>query len=269
MDHAFPEVSELRVENGELVAVLGAYFAERSNVGSGERPEYRTTHPRLAMSAGGEWRRAGDGGYPEFWFATGKQCMDAPLDPEAAWPYSDQSSPYDPAWDAEFNQVIVSCTDDGVSRWGGITYYGDEGAWDVGGLVRKNIESGAVEFIRSAQMNKSSIGPIAYFAGRLWLGTAWFGECSGPPGGSGLKYLKYWEYSDIYALEEVPEVCGFAIRDFQEFRDALWVATDLGISKLTNAEDLRWDSFVPDLSSPVSDHLPTASMSNARCTRSA
>ena len=55
-------------------------------------------------------------------------------------------------------------------------------------------------------------------------------------------------YNRVY---EVPEVCGFAVRDFEEFQGALWAATELGLSKLVDDDGPKWINYVPDLNDPA------------------
>jgi len=248
IDHAYPEVSELRVEDGKLVAILGTYFAQTKDIGSPDRPRYLIEHPRLSTSVGGKWERNGVSGPPDSWYRRGEQCIDAPVDEQAAWKAAHGNVPFSKGSHDWFNQQISSCATDGRFLWGGISFYEGERGWGVGGLVRQDIETGAVEIVRPRQLIDGSTGPLAYFANNLWMGDTWFGECAGPSSGEGLKRLK--QYDDFYGAEEVPEVCGFAIRDFQEFDGALWVATELGLSKLTDDDGLTWTNFVPDLNHP-------------------
>jgi len=243
--HAYPEVSELRVENGELVAILGTYFAQTKDRGSAKRPQYLIEHPRLSKSAGGKWEKDGVSGPPDWWHGAREQCIDAPSDEQAAWKAAHGELPFSKGSHDWFNQHISSCASDGDSLWGGISFYDGEGGWGVGGLVRQDIETGTVEFVRPRQLIDGSTGPLAYFADNLWMGDTWSGECAGPPSGEGLKRLK--QFTDSYGVEEVPEVCGFAVRDFQELNGALWVATELGLSKLTDDGGPIWTNFVPDL----------------------
>lgn len=250
IDHAYPEVSELKIEDGKLVAVLGTYFAHTKDRGSAERPRYLIEHPRLSMSAGGKWERDGLGGPPDMWDGSGQQCIDAPEDPEAAWKAAHYDAPFARAEGDWFDQSVTSCASDGKAIWGGISFYGAEGGWGVGGLVKKDTETGFVEYVRPPKLIGGSTGPLAYFADSLWMGTTWFGECAGPTPGTGLKKLKYYPHSDFYGVDEVPEVCGFAIRDFQEFDGALWIATELGLSKLVDDDGAVWTNFVPDLDHP-------------------
>ena len=251
IDHAYPEVSELRVADGKLVAILGSrYLRITKTVGPNGRERQLIEHPHLSMSSGGSWASDGFGDQPEWWDGSGPQCIDAPQDPDAAWKAAYGDTPPTRTEDYWFDQSVTSCASDGNSIWGGISFYDGEGGWGVGGLVKQDLESGLVEFIHPPKLRKRSTGPLAHFAGKLWFGQTWFGECGGPHSGTGLKRLRHYEPRDWYTVEEVPAACGFAVRDFQEFDGALWVATELGLSKLVDEDGLVWTNFVPDLAEP-------------------
>ena len=251
IDHAYPEVSSLSVEDGKLVAILGTHFFDRKEEIEVNGKTYEIfVHPRLEMSANGSWEKAGVVDRTEDWNDRGGQCIDAPRDPEAASRWINSNSPTGRAQGDWFDQRVLSCASDGTYKWGGISFYGAEGGWGVGGLVKQNISTGEIEFVRPYELMNDSTGPLAYFAGELWFGQTWFGECGGPTSGTGLKMLSFHQYWKRYQVEEVPEVCGFAIRDFQEHDGALWVATELGISRLTEDNGLHWANYVPDLDDP-------------------
>ncbi len=245
----------MSVENGKLVATLGTHFLDRKKEIeiSGKTYEvFVQEFPRLEMSADGNWERAGFVDRTEDWNNSGGQCIEAPRDPEAAWKFFFPDRPLEQAESDWFDQRILSCASDGQNNWGGITFYGAEGGWGVGGLVKQNIQSGEIEFIRPRELVGASTGPLAYFADELWFGQTWFGECGGPAPGTGLKRLYVHPYSKRYQVEEISAVCGFAIRDFQEHDGALWVATELGLSRLTDSDNdgLQWANYVPDLKDP-------------------
>ena len=253
IDHAYPEVAELRIDDGRLVAILGNYFSVKQIVerpDGSERPLLQ--YPRLSLSVGGEWESQGLGDGPNWRSASDESCMDISPDPEGAWQAKYGGRSYQQEFEVYFNQSITSCASDGQNQWGGISFYGGEGYWGAGGLAKKDLKTGKVEFVRPYPQTfvKSSTGPIAYFADTLWTGTSWNGECGGPAQGVGLKKLEHHRGQDNYVAYDVPEVCGFAIRDFQEFDGALWVATELGLSKLTDDGGPRWKNFVPDLEHP-------------------
>lgn len=250
IDHAYPEVSSLSVENGKLVAILGTHFSDRKEtieVGGQILEVFVQEFPRLVMSPNGKWEKAGVVDPFETWSESGKQCVDAPRDPEAAWRSIRPDAPLERAQGDWFDQSVLSCASDGQYNWGGISFYGAEGGWGVGGLVKQHVETGEIEFVRPRKLIGGSTGPLAYFAGELWFGQTWIGECGGPPPGTGLKRLSFHQYLQRYQVEEVPEVCGFAIRDFQEFDGGLWVATELGLSRLVEDNGRHWTNYVPDL----------------------
>ncbi len=249
IDHAYPEVAELRVEGDKLIAILGNYFAEtehwtRPDGSAARRLKYR----RLSLSLDEEWNLDGYTDAPDWWSALEPGCMDAPQDLEGALRERYGRIPIKEADKDGFNQSVSSCASDGINLWGGISFYGAEGMWGVGGLVKQDLETNDYQFIRPLPrtFTDDSTGPIAYFAGTLWMGSYWSGECGGPQSGVGLRKLVHYPAYDHYVVDDVPEVCGFAIRDFQEFAGALWVATELGLSKLVDDDGPRWSNYLPD-----------------------
>ncbi|MEM8682186.1 MAG: hypothetical protein AAGF72_02080 [Pseudomonadota bacterium] len=251
---AYPEVSALRVEDGRLVALLGTHFAEKRAT---KRPDgsdgYVLMLPQLSMSMDGEWQADGVAKPGDWANRSSSQCLVAPRDPQGAWAAVYPGMTYNAGAEDYYEQSIHSCASDGKSLWGGTSFYGGEGYWGAGRLVRKDLKTGDVEFIRlqPKTVSSGSIGPLAYFADKLWMGTYWDGECSGPAPGAGMRRLYRSPYLDYAVAENVPEVCGFAIRDFQEFDGALWAATELGLSRLTDEEGPVWSNFVPDLDDPA------------------
>lgn len=252
IDHAYPEVSSLDVQDGKLVATLGTHFFDRKEKVeiSGKVHEiFVREFPRLILSDEGEWEKLDVVNVVDDWNGSDKQCIAAEPNPEVAkeWLQNEHIGAAQGDW---YNERIQSCASDGQYNWGGITFYGGEGGWGVGGLIRQDLENGEIEYVRTYELVGMSTGPLAYFGATLYFGQTWFGECSGPGSGTGLKQLFFHEYSKWYRVKEVPEVCGFAIRDFQEYDGSLWVATELGLSRLTEKDGLLWTNFVPDLANP-------------------
>ena len=241
------------VEDGKLVATLGTHFFSRTEEVeiSGKTYEIPVREfPRLTMSATGEWKKLDVVNRVDDWYGQGKQCIETTADSQAAREFL-QDSGVQVAEGDWYNESVQSCASDGQYNWGGITFYDSEGGWGVGGFVRQHLETGKIEYVRPTRGNLGmSTGPLAYYAGELWFGQTWFSECAGPESGTGLKRLVFHDNSDSYRVEEVPEVCGFAIRDFQEFEGSLWVATELGLSRLSEQDGEHWTNFVPDMSDP-------------------
>ena len=253
IDRAYPEVAELRVEGGTLVAILGTHFANPEMVTWPNGQEaYRLNYPRLSMSDQEQWQLEGYGEAPSRWEGTQEGCFSASDDPEKAWmaAYGSLSKMRNAEGDW-FDESISSCTTVGDATWGGISFYGAEGGWGIGGLAKKDLQTGDVEFLRPHRLIGGSTGPVAHFAGYLWIGMTWFGECSGPSPGVGMKRLGTQRGREYHRVYEVPEVCGFAVRDFQEFQGALWAATELGLSKLVDEDGPKWTNYVPDLNDPM------------------
>lgn len=251
IDDAYPEVAELRVENGDLVAILGSHFARRvTTTWPNGKEGYRFMYPRLRMSAEGVWEPDGEDS-PNRWEGSQKGCFTASSDPDEAWNAAYGIGAIMQQEKGSFDESISSCTTVGDVAWGGISFYGAEGSWGIGGIAKKDLTIGDVEFLRPHQLTGRSTGPVAHFAGNLWIGTTWFGECSGPSPGGGMKRLGTQRGRDYHRAYEVPEVCGFAVRDFQEFHGALWAATELGLSKLVDDDGPKWINYVPDLNDPA------------------
>ena len=234
IDGGLPSVAALYVQEGQLRAIVGpVYFVP-------DRGEF--AGKQLALNNDGVWELLDDGVVPskeEPLYSA--ECLEAPVDEEWIVDYRGI-----PELGKNFQQRIGACTSDGESEWGGISFYGAEGSWGVGGLVRKDIASGRISYHRPSQLTHVSISHIAAFAGNIWIGTAHFGECGGQSVASGVRRFRP-DYKITGALS-VPEICGFSVNDFVEHDDALWVATELGIAKLQKTDKAHeWQNYVPDL----------------------
>ena len=187
IDYAYPEVSELRVENGKLVVVLGTYFATRIEKGA-------ALHPHLELEGVDRWARVSETAPPKYGYLEAAECMDVPDDTIGAWnALNTQSAATDPPPDTDyswFNQNINSCATDGEVIWGGISFYGAEGGWGAGGIVRKDVQTDEVVFLRPYELLHLSVEPLHYYAGELWFGANSSGECGGPASGVGLRRLR-------------------------------------------------------------------------------
>lgn len=250
IDHAYPEVAALDVEQGRLVATLGRRFVPMGTGKGGEYafPVFGREHPILAYSLEEGWVHAGVTSESPYRGMTKSACVEFTVDAPEFWKgvFPAEPSPEEREY---FNQRVTDCSSDNEFIWGGVSFYAGEGSWGLGGVVKKTIATGEIDVIRPTGATNLSIGPVARFGGELFLGQFHDGECQGPAAGTGLKTLQFNTYAQNYELEPVSEVCGFAIRDFQEFGGSLWVATDFGVSRLTTGESSKWTNFVPDLES--------------------
>ncbi len=238
MNHAYPEVTHLDVVDGQLVATLGDYFATK--------PPSEPRPIQLLLGDGDEWTRA-DRLMPTAFTPPHQreQCMEAPLDVKWLKYYYDDPDPAN-----GFEQKINVCTTHGNVIWGGISFYGDESGWGIGGLVRKDLTTENVEYHRPEVLREYSVSEIQYYDDQLWIGTTFNGECSGPQNGFGLKRYDLAWSKEHNIVRDVPEICGFAVRKFAVFDGDLWVATDLGLARSTKPLEgkLKWQNYVPDLS---------------------
>jgi len=232
-----PSVAALYVQEGQLRAIVGPI------VFVPDRGEF--VGKQLALNDNGAWKLLDEVIVPRRQESLySEECLAAPVD--EAWIMDYKGIP---ELGKNFQQNIGACASDGESEWGGISFYGAEGSWGVGGLVRKDIASGRISYHRPSQLTYESISHIAAFAGNIWIGTAHFGECGSQGVASGIRRFRP-DYRITGALS-VAEICGFAVNDFVEHDDALWVATELGIARLEKTDKAHeWQNYVPDLSAP-------------------
>ncbi len=158
-----------------------------------------------------------------------------------------------PGWDPEnqyFEQKIGVCATGAGKRWGGISFYGGEGYGGVGGIVEEDIKSGSVRYYRPNMLLDLSTSHLAYFGDNLWIGTAWYGECGT---GIGVGVLSaYFDNDRMYADWTLGAgTCGFQVSDMVVYSDALWIATELGLSKVSlsgspyYSRKFDWTNYVP------------------------
>lgn len=232
LSHAYPEISNLTVLDGSVVATLGDYFRtdrdspivlrQLENGGWAiSDDEHAVTKTTTLSACDGQMTPPLD----EYWLRTRKDF--------------DRTKDY-------FEQEIGACTTDGAALWGGTSFYGGEGYWGVGALIRKDLESGEYRYYQDLHLQPYSTSHLAYFARKLWIGTTHHGECSGPEPGFG---VMRFDLRHEVAVRKAPEICGFAVRSMIVHDDKLWIATDLGLSigqALPNG-DVEWQNYLPDL----------------------
>jgi hypothetical protein len=136
----------------------------------------------------------------------------------------------------------VVCADAGAFIYGGLSFYAGEGNSGTGGMLRFDRETRKVEVRRVPLLRNVSINSIAAEGDIVWFGTTQNGECEGQPFVHGLvrydwrtRQTKTWEGSDDGPVGFV--INAIALRD-----SSLWVATDLGLSRLDLATN-AWHHF--------------------------
>ena len=241
MAHAYPEVSGIAVVEGKLVATLGTYFDSALLPGQSKI--------QLVYGERNRWQSFDE--TFELRNLKTPPCqlkIPPPTEQELRdWLWQGQESLPDPL----FNQYVEACTTNKGDTWAGISWYGGERRWGVGGLVSHIARSGRTEARYLFGLQEYSVNHIQAYADRLWIGTTYHGEGSDDSAGFGIR--KYPLNNRGGNVFDVPEVCGFATRNMLVWDDSLWIATELGLSRAKVVKDgeLEWTNYVPDLSHPT------------------
>jgi hypothetical protein len=142
-------------------------------------------------------------------------------------------------------QTVSDWTERDGFIWFGISFYSGEGVDGVGGIGRFDPLLNKTLIRRPKAILDSSINRIVHDGEWLWFGTVGHYECMGQPPTHGL--LRYtWGTDQIESFEGKEDgPCGFLVHDLLLEQHALWVATDLGLSRF-NRRSKSWDHFVPD-----------------------
>ena len=233
-----PQVYALDVVDGRLQAYIGP--VERADDGSGN------VAAAVAVDNNGNWTVQSSAQLPVRQASVySETCMDPPPDEEwlkANRPWSLGNS--------NFEQRIGVCATGSGKRWGGISFYGGEGSGGVGGIVEEDIETGHIRYYRPVKLLDLSTSHLAYFGDNLWIGTAWYGECGT---GMGVGMLSgFFANDELYADWTVGAgTCGFLVSDMVVHSDSLWIATELGLSKVSLSgskfvyKKFEWTNYVP------------------------
>jgi len=168
-------------------------------------------------------------------------CMNPPPDVEWLRTYKPWS-----LGNPNFEQRIGVCATGSGKQWGGISFYGGEGSGGVGGIVEQDVETGSTRYHRPSALLDYSTSHLEYFGGRIWIGTAWYGECGT---GMGIGVLSgEFANNELYAGWAM-EGCGFLVSDMLVHSGSLWIATELGLSKVTKSDErfnkFKWTNYVP------------------------
>ena len=235
IEQGYPEVSYIAVVQGRVVAALGTYFD------TDRKPGEQTVHLEYEPHVG--WRRLTTPfAYGAATQAAKPACMQVPA-PDLHWRETIR-----PGYSLEgYDASVEACTTYEGVKWGGISFYADEGSWGVGGLVKEDTPTGKTEALYPWTLRDYTVSHILGFDDHLWMGTTIRGECAGPASGYGIRRLDL--KSPDPSVVDVPEVCGFAVREMLVFDDELWIATELGLARAKKRQDKRqvWENYVPDL----------------------
>lgn len=241
-DKYYPSVARLeQTQTGFIAHLGGRYLSTDNNVSS---PHFNW--PTLVYTKTGRWEKGGTVS------CTDQECLgrkdQSKIDiPPVTLSYGEAVvlRPELKDYKYEIEQKISAWTERTGMIWFGIEFYSGEGTSGVGGIGRYNPKTKKMEVRRPMLIRDSSIRPVLYDGEYLWFGTFGAYECIGSTPIHGL--VRYeWDTDRIETIkgkEDGP--CGFIINDLLLQGDHLWVATDLGLSKL-NRKSLRWDHYLPD-----------------------
>lgn len=230
-DSLLPQVYALEVIDGKLSAFVGP--AKREEDGS-------FTRSKIELRDLGDWAFASFASPVNS--GSGGSCMIPPPDEEWLEVNKERVERF-----PGFKQNIDVCATGAGKRWGGISFYGGEGSWGVGGIVEEDLESGDFRYYKSSPLMDYSTSHLEYFGGLLWIGTAWYGECGTGMGVGVLNGL----VTNNYLYTNSAGTCGFMVSDMVVHSDALWIATELGLSKVelsgsrSDYTKLKWTNYVP------------------------
>ncbi len=241
-DKYYPSVTRLEQTQTGFVAHLGGrYLSTDSNVSS---PLFKW--PKLIYTQKDRWEKVG------MESCSGYECLvrkdPGRVDvPPVALSYEEAVvlRPEFKDYKYEIEQKITAWTDRTGMIWFGIGFYSGEGTTGVGGIGRYDPKTKKMEVRRPMLIRDSSVRPVLYDGKYLWFGTFGAYECIGSTPMHGL--VRYeWDTDRIETFkgkEDGP--CGFIINDLLLQGDDLWVATDLGLSRL-NRKLKKWDHYLPD-----------------------
>jgi hypothetical protein len=245
-ENDFPSVLKLEQTSNGVRAYLG-----------GRHNDYRSGKSKTVLySPGTGWVQGPDGDCKQGWAGyCAKEDIsgcrynipEVALCEQAKAAFPDHVSGCSPEG---FEQKVSVCTAHAGSVYFGISFYQGEGVWGVGGVGRYDPRTRQVEIQRPALLRSSSINQIVHDGKSLWLGTTGHYECIGLPPTVGLVQLQWQSGSTKTRTSKNNNgPCGFVVHGLISTGEALWVATDLGISVLGGAgfSADAWRHFVPDL----------------------
>lgn len=151
----------------------------------------------------------------------------------------------------EIDQRITACQRVGPMVWFGIGFSTGHKSTGVGGLGRYDTRSRLLEVRRPRALRDFSAAAIEVRGDRVWLATTVSSACSDPPPGNGVLVYDWKKDRSLDRLFAGHGSCGLAIHDLVASGDALWIASDLGISRVPRSGPPgAARHFVPDPEEP-------------------
>jgi len=159
-----------------------------------------------------------------------------------------------PADPGKIDQRITACQRVGPMVWFGLGFSEGRRVTGVGGLGRYDTRSRLLEVRRPRELRDFSASAIAVQGDHVWLGTTVSSTCSDQPPGAGVLVYDWKRARSLDRLFAGHGTCGLAIHDLAATGNALWIASELGVTRLPRkrapeaARQAR--HFVPDRATP-------------------
>lgn len=230
----FPSVVNLEVlQDGFRIQAAGRHHDRQGKAA-----------PTLTYTPGAGWRKTGTSPCPGPTCGAESQACNVKL-PSIVLSDKEILALTDWTQIPDIEQKIGACVQHGDYVYFGIEFYQGEGTSGIGGIGRYNLKTKEMDIRRPKVLRHTSVNHILYDGKDLWFGTVGHYECTGTPPTKGL--IRYeW---DSRKTHRVRGLCGFVVHGLMADEDALWMATDFGISRLARGRAGwgRWNHFVSDL----------------------
>ena len=135
-------------------------------------------------------------------------------------------------------QEIGTCIEHGGYIWFGLAFYDSEGVTGVGGIGRFDPRTGVVEIRRPRLLLDWSSGALLHDGTWLWLATYRYAEGGDEPAIGVVRY----DWANDRLVTEPTAMCGFLAVGIVRLGNALWLASDGGLSR--RDDQGRWEHDV-------------------------
>jgi len=222
-DSPFPSAIQLnKADNGAVVALLGGRHLDA---------EFRG--PLVRFTADGDWKDTGR-----------RKCADwrCESDNEPRTPSCRDLIP--PVKTANGKRRVSACARHGKHIYFGLDTYRGEANQERGAIGRYDPESGELQLRKLPQIHDKSVTALVHDGQSLWVATEHSTECSGGrlPG----LPLSQYDWKRDRWLEVRSRGCGLVTHDMLLAGENLWLATDMGITRIRYDDVSYWGASSPD-----------------------
>jgi hypothetical protein len=273
-----PSVYKLELDGNDILVKLGGSYSRENFSYTPESlrplhrlaPVIRYTNGKWSMD--GQWD-CGDCSNPPYSPAT--PCSEKiPLIPAMKHPDIHQCSEYpnrmcvsgealgkmgfgresinpNAKWDYEIDEFPSECDVDDEAAWFGVNFYGGEGFIGMGGIGRFDRKTAQLEVRRPVELATYGVKRVVRGGDWIWAATTANTEGGGAPPALGLIRYNWLDGRLESFLDSEEGMCGFVIYDLLRAEDNVWVATDVGLSRWNESEEI-WYNYLPLLGGAMS-----------------